>query len=431
MLDVTRPSCEQNSETMAASTSQQERRLTPCDGIDTDGHNHGDSPIVRMETDDDDNDEMSIDGFMTTQLATATELAQTNRSTSMTDYVSEKHLQTDSDVWSVVLSFLDVIDLAALWQTSRRMRGIVSTTQYLHQQNDAGLFSSSPTPSSLNGLVALYHHGPRQQVGQSITTNTTPQEDLTTLLQKFPNLTHLCLGGGGGSGGGLLLAPVGDDVISILNQAPAAQTIQQLDLQGLALSYWCTHSLKLRHLVRLTLGGNSIRARLGALVKDLSSSSSACDSGLRSLTLRDCPSVRDDDLLELGRLLGSSLEELALHNLKIVRPAAQFELLKRAKFCGCFHLRTLSKFQCDNLTELSLSFCVKLTGKDVQRYVERTPQLRCLVLVKCAQVQTLTLHSNKLERLTVNFCHSLKFISVICPLLSHVEVRTLRTSTFC
>jgi Leucine-rich repeat (LRR) protein len=234
-----------------------------------------------------------------------------------------------------------------------------------------------------------------------------PQDGLRLLLQKFRFLNVLHL---------QRLAPVGDEVISILNECPSAPIITNISLQGCVLSYWCNQSFQLKNLQHVTISGGSIRARICALLQQT--------PNLKSLSIEHSSAVRDDDLSDIATLLHDSLESLTLHQcIRIHQPVLKIQSLSRLNMVGCFGLGDLPGFSCPNLRELNLSFCVRLSGTRVQSIISQLPNLEKLVMVKCSGVQTLHVSSKKkLTTLNLSYCNNIKELRLDCPSLEFLEV---------
>jgi hypothetical protein len=210
------------------------------------------------------------------------------------------------------------------------------------------------------------------------------------------------------------LAPVGDDLITILNSYQSAARLKVISLHGCALSYYAGPFV-LPDIQSLTLTGNSIRARASVLLQNLTT--------LKSLTLKQCSAIRDEDITDIGKLLDNTLEDITLHHVKITRPVATFPRLTRASFAGCFGLSDLSRFSSPNLIELNLSFCVRLSGHQIQKLIKNLPSLETLIMIKCNGVHSLDVESNHLKRLNVSFTHNLQRLGIVCPSLQQLEVR--------
>jgi Leucine-rich repeat (LRR) protein len=236
----------------------------------------------------------------------------------------------------------------------------------------------------------------------------TPQKELQHLMNRFNNVSVLNLQG---------LAPVGDDLIDILNRCPSALTLKSIALHSCALSYWCAHSFRLRNLERLTLTGNSIRARMTFVLKH--------SKNLKSLTFKQCPALRDGDIAGISSILHTSLEELVLNHTKLSKPVASFPTLTLASFAGGFCLTSLLRFDCPNLKSLNLSFCVRLSEIQIETIVENSPVLETLIIVKCAGVHSLDLESKSLRRLDAGFTHNLRDLRLVCPALRQLDVSEL------
>jgi hypothetical protein len=240
------------------------------------------------------------------------------------------------------------------------------------------------------------------------TISISPQQELKQLMNRFNNLNVLNLQG---------LAVIGDDLIDILNGCSSAWTLKSITLHSCSLSNCCSQKyFQLPNLQSLTLTGNSIRAKIPFLLKN--------SNKLKSLTLKQCPALIDEDIIEIGIILKNTLEELVLnHTTKISCPIVSLPRLIRANFAGCFGLTQLSGFVgCPNMKELNLSFCIRLTGNLIENLVEQLPVLETLVIMKCSGVQSLDLKSNKLLRLDASFMHNLQYLRLVCPALKYLDV---------
>jgi hypothetical protein len=316
----------------------------------------------------------------------------------------------DPDTMDRILSFLELPDYSNLSMASSRMRASVSTSSHLvmtsHRRFRLRRGSRCTTPITNKGVNTCSLKQGLSYQPASLPEFSSPQQDLEALLDRFHNLRILSLHGS--------LAAVGDDLIRILNSCPAAHTLQSITLHGCALSYWCAQSFQLGNLQHLTLTGNSIRARISFLLKDSKS--------VRTLALKQCPAVRDEDIHEVGRLLQDCLEDLTLSHVKTFRPRAFLPRLARASFVGCFNLSDLSGFLCPNLRQLNISFCVRLTSEQIEGLVGTLLSLDTLIMIKCSDLRTLELSSKTLRVLNASYLHSLERLRLVCPSLEQLEV---------
>ena len=371
-----------------------------------------------------------------------TDGASTDVSTSAAAAVlfNPEHTRFDSDALSSILSFLDLAALTNLQATSTKLFDTVALAathlfvpvSYLNHRHHHSITTS--TYKYRGGLyeqeVVLPLEASSERSGLSSSSpppaSKTPQDQLRCLLRRYPNLTFLAID---------RVAPVGDEVIQIINECPSRMTLTSLSLSNLALSYWCRHSLHLPNLNHLSLTGNSVRARIVNVIRD-----TTVYQNLQSLCIQDCnTAIRDDDMIDLSRQLGHSLKVLQMRNAKLSNPKANFPRLETLKLCGCFHLKSLSNFNCPNLVELNLSFCVKLTGQAISSFIEppsplpssrdktntRMKNLKSLTLMKCLPDSLiLSKGTTSLSCIKIDFCHNLKNMQLVCPDLSVFEVRT-------
>lgn len=315
----------------------------------------------------------------------------------------------DRYTMEIILSYLTLIEYSRLSIASRIMKETVSTSTHLHM-SEYSLFrkrkvNTVRTKDMIPEPTERELQPPSPSNPQLDYCDITPQKELKSLMHRFDNVRVLNLQG---------LAPVGDDVIDILNRCPSAPRLKSITLHSCALSYWCAHSFQLRNLEHLTLTGNSIRARMTFLLKD--------SKNLKSLTFKQCPALRDGDIAGISGILHGSLEELVVNHTKVSKPVASFPLLTRASFAGGFCLTSLSKFHCPSLKVLNLSFCVRLTERQIEQLVERSPLLETLILVKCAGVGSLDLESTSLRRLDAGFTHNMRELTLLCPALEQLDV---------
>lgn len=292
------------------------------------------------------------------------------------------------DAMNVILSFLTLDDFEQLSAVSKRM-------------NEAVSFSSHLNMSGSTFLSVL--HSTRKRL---VPSTKIPQDDLRQLLERFKNLNIVHLQG---------LASVGDDLVSIINEYSAASSLTTISLHGCSLSYWCAQSFQLKHLQHVALSSCSIRVPIYSLLKH--------SPKLKSLSIAQCSALKDDDLFDIQLLLHKSLQSLTLKQcIRINRPVLQFPSLSRLNMVGCFGLASLNGFLCPNLRYLNLSFCMRLTGEQIEQLVARIPNLEELVMMKCSGVCSFTLSSRHLQSLNVSFCHNLRELRMDCPSLRELEV---------
>lgn len=312
----------------------------------------------------------------------------------------------DRYAMDIILSYLTLVEYSKLSIASRIMQDTVSKSTHLYMEA-YGLFRKRTTPTIYQKedvQETIVASPSSQEPSEPSESCITPQDELQLLMKRFSNISVLNLQG---------MAPVGDDMIDILNRCPSALTLKSITLHSCALSYWCAHSFKLRNLEKLTLTGNSIRARMTFLLKH--------SKNLKSLTFKQCPALRDGDIAGISRILHPSLEELILNHTKLSKPVARFPRLTLASFAGGFCLTSLSRFDCPNLKSLNLSFCVRLSGIQIENIVENSPLLETLIIVKCAGVQSLDIESKNLRRLDAGFTHNLRDLRLECPNLRNLD----------
>jgi hypothetical protein len=316
--------------------------------------------------------------------------------------------QLERNVIDVILSFLTLTNYAQLIRTSKFLRAAVYGSSHLFAEHCGGRsrirFSRTRQQTTTTTRTAS-HVAAATEIKSSQTRIPTLPDDMKELLDRFPYLKTINLHE---------LAPAGDDLIRVLNESRSANQYTSVLLHGLALSYWCPHTLQLENVKHLTLSGHSIRVRVSSLIQPLKL--------LKSLTLKQCPGVRDEDILDIGRMSQHTLEELTLNHVKIVKPVASFPVLKRASFVGCFGLKDLSGLCAPRLIQMNLSFCVRLSGEQIQNLVEQLPALETLIMMKCNGVRTLVVVSTSLRRLDATFTHNLKVLRLVCPNLHLLEV---------
>ena len=320
----------------------------------------------------------------------------------------------DRYAMDIILSFLTLVEYSKLSIASRIMKDTVSISTHLHT-DEYGLFRKRKIPPmhqqeevQETAMIASPLASPPPP--EPLVPCITPQKELQQLMNRFNNVSVLNLQG---------LAPVGDDLIDILNRCPSALTLKSITLHSCALSYWCAHSFRLRNLESLTLTGNSIRTRMTFLLKH--------SKNLKSLTFKQCPALRDGDIAGISSILHTNLEELVLNHTKLSKPVASFPTLTLASFAGGFCLTSLSRFDCPNLKSLNLSFCVRLSEIQIETIVENSPVLETLIIVQCAGVHSLDLESKSLRRLDAGFTHNLRDLRLVCPALRQLDVSELNS----
>jgi hypothetical protein len=313
-----------------------------------------------------------------------------------------------SDAMNVVLSCLTFNEFQRLSILSKRLSAGVSNSSHLYMNGHSySSSSSSPTQNMLHPTSEMRHPHPHTMTHRRSVEFLPPEDDLRRLLGRFRCLNSLHLQG---------LAVVGDEVVSILNDSPAADTITHIFLHGCSLSYWCSESFQLKHLQHVTICGGQIRASVCSLLKD--------SQHLRSLSIGQCSAMRDDKVSDIAKQT-FLLESLTLNQcVRLRQPVIKFPKLETLNLSGCFGLTSLPQFACPNLKELDLSFCVHLSGEKIQEIVSKLPRLEELVMVKCAGVQSLNISSKTLRLLNLSFC-SLTELRLHCPKLQVLEVRAI------
>ena len=310
------------------------------------------------------------------------------------------------DAMNIILSYLTFQEFQRLSILCKRLNQAVSCSSHLHMTGQ-GYLSSLP-PSFARGHPNTEFRQPimTQSRALHMVEYLPPEEDLRRLLQRFQSLNALHLQG---------LGAIGDNVVPILNESPASNTLKHISLHGCSLSYWCNQSFRLEHLQHLTIYGGSIRANICSLLQH--------SNDLRSLSIGQCAAIRDDSVSDLASLLQRKLERLTLHQcVRIRQPNLQFPKLEHLNLVGCFGLSSFPDFECPNLKEMDLSFCVQLSGEQIQTVVERLPFLEVLSMVRCAGIHSLRLSCHKLRILNLNFCNSLRELRLACPKLEVLEV---------
>ena len=225
------------------------------------------------------------------------------------------------------------------------------------------------------------------------------------LLQRYESLNVLHLHG---------LAAVGDNLFSVLNESPCAQTLHRISLHGCCLSYWCPTSLQLQNLTHVTIMGGSIRVAFGSFM--------TTSQNLKSLAIGQCSSLRDENVQDITGRLSTTLESLSLHQcLRVKKPILQFDKLTSLNLMGCFSLSDLPQFQCPALKSLGLSFCFRLEGELIQQIVNSLPELQHLTLVKCPLLHELNIVSDTLQTCNVSLSNQLHTLRLSCPRLSTID----------
>jgi hypothetical protein len=303
-----------------------------------------------------------------------------------------------TDATNVLLSFLNFDDYLSLSLVSKQFNRAISRASHLVMEEPC---ASGKVTDYSNSCMADRHRGG---------TTRFDQNSLRQLLVRYQSINVLHLSG---------LAAVGDDLFSILNEAPAASKITSLSLHTPSLSYWCPNSLELSNLRELNISGGVIRAALGKL---LGAATDGVSSNLQILSIKQCPSLRDEHVTDMVRRLDGTLTSLSLHQcLRVKKPVLRLGKLQHLSLMGCFALSDLPKFSCPALLSLDLSFCFRLSTDRIQRIVESIPALEELTLIKCPSLNTLALRSGSLRVLNVNFCNSLVTLKLTCPRLERLE----------
>jgi hypothetical protein len=305
-----------------------------------------------------------------------------------------------TDTMNVLLSFLNFDDYLSLSLVSKQFNRAISRASHLVMEEPSESTSGKVTDYSNSSMAD-------RQRGETIRFD---QDRLRQLLVRYQSLNVLHLSG---------LAAVGDDLFSILNEAPAAFKITSLSLHTISLSYWCPNALELSNLRELNISGGVIRAALGKL---LGAATDGVSSNLQSLSIKQCSSLRDEHVTDMVRRLDGTLTSLSLHQcLRVKKPILRLEKLQHLSLMGCFALSDLPKFSCPALLSLDLSFCFRLSTERIQKIVETIPALEELRLIKCPCLHTLVLRSKSLRVLNANFCDSLVTLKLTCPRLERLE----------
>jgi hypothetical protein len=305
-----------------------------------------------------------------------------------------------TDVMNVLLSFLNFDDYLSLSLVSKPFNRAISKASHLVMEEPSECQQGKVTDYS-NSCMADRHCGE---------TIRFDQDSLRQLLLRYQSINVLHLSG---------LAAVGDDLFSILNEAPAASRITSLSLHTISLSYWCPNALELSNLRELNISGGVIRAALGKL---LGAATDGVSSNLQILSIKRCPSLRDEHVTDMVRRLDGTLTSLSLHQcLRVKKPVLRLEQLQHLSLMGCFALSDLPKFSCPALLSLDLSFCFRLSTDRIQRIVASIPALQELTLIKCPSLHTLAVKSKTLKVLNVNFCNALVTLKLTCPKLERLD----------
>lgn len=313
-----------------------------------------------------------------------------------------------SDPINVVLSCLTFNEFQRLSILSKRLSEAVSNCSHLYMNGHSYSSSSSSLQQNmLHPTSEMRHPHPHTMTHRRSVEFLPPEDDLRRLLGRFKCLNSLHLQG---------LAVVGDEIVSIINESPSADTITHIFLHGCALSYWCSESFQLKHLHHVTICGGQIRARVCSLLKH--------SHHLQSLSIGQC-AMRDDRVSDIANQT-FQLESLTLQQcVRLRQPVIKFPKLETLNLSGSFGLTSLPQFACPNLKELDLSFCVHLSGETIQAIVSDLPLLEKLVMVKCTGVQSLNLSCKTLRSLNLSFCTSLTELRLNCPNLQVLEVSAM------
>jgi hypothetical protein len=312
------------------------------------------------------------------------------------------------DDMNVVLSFLSFDEFQILSMLSKKLNESLLCSSHLYMTErclSSYVTKRLRTTGSPPGQVVQDQqtHAQRQLRLSRNTANHLSPDDLRHLLGRYHCLNVLHLQG---------LAAVGDHIVSILNESPAASKLTKISLQGCSLSYWCNQSLALVNLQHVIISGGSIRTRFCSLLKN--------SLQLRSLSISQCSSLRDESVATLQQ---EKLQHLTLRQCeRLKRPVLRFSRLTHLNLVGCYGLTDLPGFDCPSVRDLDLSFCVRLSGEIVEQIVLRLPHLEKLVMVKCPGVQQFRLSSKSLQVLNMSFCSSLQELRLHCPNLQALEV---------
>eukprot|EP00536_Pseudo-nitzschia_multiseries_P004742 jgi/Psemu1/285312/fgenesh1_pg.81_\ len=303
--------------------------------------------------------------------------------------------ELDNDTMDTVLSYLTQVDYSNLSLVSKRMNEAVSLSSHL-RMDDFGIFGKNP----LRASVATH----RDCTSHETDLTALSSDTFERLMMRFKNLSVLDLRGFGA---------VGDDLIDMLNRCPSALTLKSIALHDCELSEGCTHSIRLENLASLTLTATSSTPRLTSLLEN--------SRNLTSFTCKHSLTLTDRDVAGLGRILGTSLEELILNYTKLTKPVGSFPKLTHASFAFGSSLTGLSKMDCPNLTVLDLTYCVRLSDTQIEKVVCNSPALEKLVIVECLGVHSLHLESPSLRHLDASFTHNLSDLSLQCPALEQLS----------
>jgi hypothetical protein len=274
-----------------------------------------------------------------------------------------------------VLSFLFLDDLQSLSLSSSLMKRASTDTTHLFTSADGALMS---------------------------------ERRLRSLLRRYAGLNVLKLHG---------LAPVGDELFGILNQA--SSTLKEIYLYDCCLSFWCPTALDLDHLTHVTIAGGSIRAEFGSVIKS---------NSLQALSIAQCASLGDEHLFDMGQRLKTTLEILSLKQcLQVKEPKIQCDALRHLSVLGCFALKDLPEFRCPRLTSLCLSFCFRLEGGLIQKVVNQLDHLTDLTLINCPRLTDLTIQSPTLKACCVSLSNNLRELALYCEALAHLDTVSCAT----
>ena len=305
------------------------------------------------------------------------------------------------DAACLIMSFLHYTDLQAMSLCSSHLYHVVSYAHYVYMEEafePQARVTRQPNPNNTDLQQPSY------LVKRPARLN---HRSLTNLLGRYSNLKELHLAG---------LGPVGDSLLRLLNEAPAAPNLRSLTLHGASLTYWCPGVLQLPRLENLKVAGGSIRASLALILGHT--------TRLKSLSFAQCSALRDDHLRQLLAPLDESLKELSVHQcLRIKRPRIDSSRLEKLSFMGCFALTELPDLFAPTLRELNLSFCFRLDRIQIHNIMDSLPNLESLKLVKCPLLDRLDVQSlPALSFLNVNYCNALSSVRVSgSPLLAVLE----------
>jgi hypothetical protein len=291
------------------------------------------------------------------------------------------------DALDVILSFLELDSYVILRPLSKQLRESVRNASHLR----------FPESDVLNG-------GFRKRF-VNFSSYRPSSTSLTKLLHNFASLTELHLN---------TVHVLGDDLVAVLNAAPAALTIETMSIADPNLTYWCTDPLAFPRLRNLRFARGSIRSSLSLLLRET--------RNLKCLIFEHCCPIRDDQVRAVASLLGDSLVDLKLLQcLRLQSPVLRFSKLTRLSLMGCYHLEKLPEFACPALRYLNLSFIFRLTSAQVQTVLASLPCLRELIMTKCPSLSNLSVVSSSLEILDVQFCNNLHALRLRCPRLRQLD----------